>query len=203
MMALEDIRVYVDGQLVYFPDQPPAVVNGRTLVPLRFVTEALGAQVEWIADENRINVYTNNSKKDQLIPEPVLTGWSSTVEGIGGIYLENAGEFENMEVKVENLTYPELDRTVVRTGPERRAETVNSQEWKAVEGKPMSIATFMTANTGENLVSPRIEIPLGTVVEFKLTFRRGEEQRAAYAALVYGENDHVVKDGVRVQKERF
>lgn len=203
MTALEDIRVYVDGQPVYFPDQPPSVVNGRTLVPLRFVTEALGAQVEWIAEENRINIYTNENKKDQVIPEPILTGWSSTSEGIGGIYLENAGEFENMEVKAENLSYPELDRTVVRTGPERRAVTVNSQEWKAVEGKPMSIVTFMTANTGENLVSPRIEIPLGTVVEFKLTFRRGEAQRVAYAALVYGENDHVVKDGVRVQKERF
>jgi hypothetical protein len=203
MMASEEIRVYVDGQPVFFPDQPPAVNNGRTLVPLRFVTEALGAQVEWIPDENRINIYTKFDKKHQEIPEPILTGWSSTVEGIGGIYLENTGEFENVEVKVENLSYPELDKTVVRTGPERRAVTVNSQEWKAVEGKPMSIVTLMTANTGENLVSPRIEIPVGTVVEFKLTFRRGDEQREVYTALIYGENDHVVKDGVRVQKERY
>jgi hypothetical protein len=159
--------------------------------------------VEWIGDQNRINIYTKDNNGGQVIPDPVLTGWSSTAEGIGGIYLENAHEFENMEVKVENLSYPELDRTVVRTGPERRAETVDSQEWKTAEGRPMSIATLMTADTGDNLISPRIAVPLGTVVEFKLTFRSGEQQRAVYTALVYGENDHVVKDGVRVQKERY
>jgi hypothetical protein len=203
MMASEDIQVYVNDQPVSFPDQPPAVVGGRTMIPLRFVTEAMGAEVEWIAEKNRVNIYTKEAQKDRTIPEPVLTGWSSTGEGLGGIYLENAEEFENVEVKVENLSYPELDRTVVRTGPERRAVTVNSQDWKAVEGRPMSVATLMTAQAGEHLVSPRIEIPTGTVVEFRLTFRDGEAQRVVYAVLVYGENDHVVQDGVRVQKERY
>lgn len=30
-------------------DQPPVISNGRTLVPVRFVSEALGARVEWEA----------------------------------------------------------------------------------------------------------------------------------------------------------
>lgn len=35
---------------------PPAVVAGRAFVPLRFVSEAASAQVEWIASERRVKV---------------------------------------------------------------------------------------------------------------------------------------------------
>lgn len=38
----------VDGRLVLL-DTPPMVVGGRTMVPLRFVSEALGAYVQWQA----------------------------------------------------------------------------------------------------------------------------------------------------------
>lgn len=40
------IQVVVDGQALQF-DVPPVVENGRVLVPLRFVSEALGATVDW------------------------------------------------------------------------------------------------------------------------------------------------------------
>lgn len=43
------VEVYVNGGKVYFPDQKPFIDTGvgRTYVPLRFVAEALGAQVSW------------------------------------------------------------------------------------------------------------------------------------------------------------
>ncbi|MGE5675553.1 MAG: copper amine oxidase N-terminal domain-containing protein [Mycobacterium leprae] len=41
-----EIRVMVDGQIIPF-DVSPANVNGRILVPLRAIAEALGAKVEW------------------------------------------------------------------------------------------------------------------------------------------------------------
>ena len=41
-----DICVYVNGREVLF-DQPPVIDNGRTLVPLRAIFEALGASVAW------------------------------------------------------------------------------------------------------------------------------------------------------------
>ncbi|WP_134684466.1 copper amine oxidase N-terminal domain-containing protein [Brevibacillus migulae] len=40
------IIIFIDGQLQVFP-KPPVEVNGRTLVPLRAIFEALGAKVEW------------------------------------------------------------------------------------------------------------------------------------------------------------
>ena len=41
------ITVKVDGEEVVFPDQKPILENDRTLVPLRAIFEALGAEVGW------------------------------------------------------------------------------------------------------------------------------------------------------------
>lgn len=47
--ASEGIRVTVDGKQILF-DQPPLIVNDRTMVPLRVIFEAMGASVSW--DQN-------------------------------------------------------------------------------------------------------------------------------------------------------
>ena len=44
--ASNPITVMVDGKFVEF-DVPPTVIDGRTLVPVRGIFEALGASVEW------------------------------------------------------------------------------------------------------------------------------------------------------------
>ncbi len=45
----QQVRVTVQGKEVVFPDAKPYIdpVTGRTMVPVRFVSEALGAKVEW------------------------------------------------------------------------------------------------------------------------------------------------------------
>ena len=47
-----DIKVTVDGTVVDFPDQKPIIQNDRTLVPIRFIAESLGYEVEWDSTEN-------------------------------------------------------------------------------------------------------------------------------------------------------
>jgi uncharacterized protein YkwD len=44
-----NINVSINGEYVSFPDQAPASVNGRTLVPLRAVFEHMGFEVGWYA----------------------------------------------------------------------------------------------------------------------------------------------------------
>ena len=46
------ISVTVDGTTVDFPDQKPIIQNDRTLVPIRFIAESLGYDVEWDSTEN-------------------------------------------------------------------------------------------------------------------------------------------------------
>lgn len=45
-IAHSEPRVLLDGQAIVF-DVPPVIVEGRTLVPLRAIFEALGAEVGW------------------------------------------------------------------------------------------------------------------------------------------------------------
>ena len=58
------LTVTVDGTAVTFPDQQPVIKNSRTLVPVRFIAEALGYEVEWdektnaaVIDHGRIVMY--------------------------------------------------------------------------------------------------------------------------------------------------
>ena len=44
--AADEIKVIVNEKSIVF-DQPPVIENGRTLVPLRAIFEALGAEVKW------------------------------------------------------------------------------------------------------------------------------------------------------------
>jgi hypothetical protein len=47
---LRMIPIIVNGQIVRFPDTEPYInTDGRTMVPVRFVSEKLGAKVEWEA----------------------------------------------------------------------------------------------------------------------------------------------------------
>lgn len=64
-----NLTVKVDGEVMHFPDQKPAVKNNRTLVPVRFVAEELGYKVEWnqkegaaVIDNGRIKLYVNTNK---------------------------------------------------------------------------------------------------------------------------------------------
>lgn len=53
------VVVLVNGEPVFF-DQPPIILDGRTLVPVRAVVEKLGATVEW--DDTTKTVYVKTSE---------------------------------------------------------------------------------------------------------------------------------------------
>ena len=48
-------------------DTPPQIVNGGTMVPLRFLSESLGANVNWKAEERLVAISTNGDPSDQNI----------------------------------------------------------------------------------------------------------------------------------------
>jgi len=56
--AENDISIYLNGEKVIL-DQPPVIKNGRTLVPLRGVVEAMGATVNWYPNTETIKISTD------------------------------------------------------------------------------------------------------------------------------------------------
>jgi len=48
-------RAYVEGKSVFL-DAPARIMSGRTMVPLRFAAEALGAEVDWMASQRLVAI---------------------------------------------------------------------------------------------------------------------------------------------------
>lgn len=65
--AANPIKIIVNGQAIN-SDVPPQIINGRVMVPIRFIADALGANVSW--DQNTYSVIITTNKTTQSIPIP-------------------------------------------------------------------------------------------------------------------------------------
>lgn len=89
-----EITVTIDGTKMEFPDQKPYIENSRTLVPVRFVTEALGAEVEWIQTEQKVKI-----KKDGELIELVI-GQKNVKSGDKIVQLDVPAKIKNSRTMV-------------------------------------------------------------------------------------------------------
>lgn len=69
-LQIDNRNAIVDGQMVML-NQPAVLVGGRTMVPLRFVSEALGANVDYNAGLNLISI-------NKALDTPVTTTTTTT-----------------------------------------------------------------------------------------------------------------------------
>lgn len=58
-LTLGETKVLVNGEEKSI-DVAPFAVNGRTLVPLRFISETLGYEVYWINDKQEVSIRKND-----------------------------------------------------------------------------------------------------------------------------------------------
>ena len=61
----DDIRLWVDGKYVS-TDAKPYIEDSRTLVPIRFIAEALGYNVEWVESSQTV-ILTNGSDRIVMV----------------------------------------------------------------------------------------------------------------------------------------
>jgi hypothetical protein len=73
--AQEPIDVVLDGWVLEF-DVPPAIIDGRTMVPMRAIFEALGANVEWNGATQTIT-----ATKDDIVVKAVIGNRTIDVNG--------------------------------------------------------------------------------------------------------------------------
>jgi hypothetical protein len=76
----ENINVSVDGELLNM-NQPPIIdENSRTLVPVRFVSEALGAKdIQWDANAQKATIFDENHKIEVTMDQPEIQVNGQTV----------------------------------------------------------------------------------------------------------------------------
>jgi len=78
--AEREIKVTIDGKEVLFPDQKPIAENQRTLVPVRFVSEALGANVDWIQQEQKVKIEKDGQLIELILGQKKVKVGDKTIE---------------------------------------------------------------------------------------------------------------------------
>lgn len=77
-LGSDEIRLIIDDTTAYFNneastlDTSPAIINDRTMLPVRFIAEKFGFTVDWNGDEQMITITKNSSNTDvssENIPE--------------------------------------------------------------------------------------------------------------------------------------
>jgi len=79
--APSPIKLVVNGQEIK-PDVPPHLINGRTMVPIRWVAEALGADVQWDERSNAVVITKEMPGVSESDLPHVFRNISSKFEGI-------------------------------------------------------------------------------------------------------------------------
>ena len=74
--AAQPISVVLDGKVLEF-DVPPQMINDRTMVPMRVIFEALGADIEWDGATRTVT-----ATKDDLIVRATIGDVYISVNGV-------------------------------------------------------------------------------------------------------------------------
>lgn len=99
--AVPSIEIFINGRHIT-TDTPPVIINNRTMVPIRFVAEELGADVKYDAVHNRVLISQTSPQTYKLLN---LNGNATTWpywEIDGHLYLEyrNCMELLRTQYKV-------------------------------------------------------------------------------------------------------
>ena len=75
----KDIFVTVNHEIITF-DQPPVIINDRTLVPLRVIFEALGATVDWDPDTRTVTATRGDINLSLVVDTNIINKNGTNIE---------------------------------------------------------------------------------------------------------------------------
>ena len=131
ILIIGNRQATVNGNIVPL-DVPPAVIGGRTMVPVRFIADGLGARATWDARLRTVSVTTDGAIPAAPAP-PAIAARQAVVTGVtdGGTIRVNIGG-QSESVRLIGIDTPETrhpERGVEPFGPEAAAFT------KQLDGK--------------------------------------------------------------------
>lgn len=116
--ASEKITVKVNGEVVKF-DAEPYIENNRTMVPIRFISEALGAKVDWNGTYKMVTITLNDTRIEQKIGKTVAIVNNQEVTFDVPALIKNDRTMVPVRFVSEalgaNVTWEESTRTVIIT----------------------------------------------------------------------------------------
>lgn len=181
------ISLKVNGKFIK-TDAPPYIKDGRTFVSLRFISQALGADISWVKEENKALVVTEQrlmelyvGKKEILINgEPFTIDSSVEINNSRAMVplrfiSETLGCKVDWDPKYYTLSINNDKLTVPASSVYKRTYTDEDLLWLAriihVEGKGLSLDTKVAI---ANVVLNRIKSPAYPDTVQGVIFQRGQ-----------------------------
>lgn len=66
-------KTYYKDSSAYVMDVAPTIIENRTFLPVRYVADALGAEIQWLGTENRVNIVRGENRISLWIDQPQAT----------------------------------------------------------------------------------------------------------------------------------
>ena len=145
-------------------DAPAQIMGGATVVPLRFVSETLGAQVKWDRDAMAVEVTTDAIVAGKL---PTVPGNKPVFGAVTGVFPES----NELTVRVAGGTNVRVPLAADVSATRRTYGTGASESQATSETHP--VFTAGTVNVGDQVMIERDASGNGTVVSINTDIRRG------------------------------
>ena len=114
-------------------DQAPQIRNRRTVVPIRFVSEALGAIVDWDNSSRTVFIYTEESSKEFAFRGIALgTAEERVLEQLGTPARKDSSEY-GFQWYIYNQDYKQYIQVGIQSGRVVAVYT-NAANWKSAQG---------------------------------------------------------------------
>lgn len=91
-------------------DTAPAITNGRTMVPLRFVSENLGVGVEWVQSAFTVLITTNTVPGNVVVVPPVSDNLDKRIQemaklnpSVGNLYNADADQAKKLITRLDDI----------------------------------------------------------------------------------------------------
>lgn len=131
VQALENIKLIINNQEIQC-DTPPQIINGRVMVPARFVAEPLGATVEWDGENRVVRITGKNettstqqqsSVKEDIIEETTFEGMKAIkVNGI--VYFMHRDYYEKLSKSPNHHYFYDSSNLTITVKTEKKTKII-------------------------------------------------------------------------------
>lgn len=124
VLNVDKTRAYVDDKAVEL-DTAPVIVNDRTLIPVRFVSENLGYDVEWDNKERAVHINSSYQEPEELIIKRINASKGSLNSKVT-IFIDDIEKPEISYASNPDRFIADFENTVISGGDSKK--TLNSDD---------------------------------------------------------------------------
>jgi hypothetical protein len=185
--TIGSIKAFLNGEIQVF-DTVGILLEDRTFVPLRFISEMLNCEVEWIAETSTVEI--TSSPAPVAFPEPEITvhfqegDYDARLLWITLDNLKDYSDCDNYQFKIDFINPSEFNITEQNEGAINGWQTLSLNQWRKLTINFTSIITIIRDNYTTRANKEKLKLYDGMPLEFVLSVKRmcsGEVREYTYS----------------------